>query len=476
MVAQKGIGLESLETPVSTVYAPLKEIENKILYYLKNNEKVLGVYENAWLNYRNLLEKVEELGANPFAYYPMDPVEFSLASNAIPPKDLLVSKISMITASKPERAPSGYSIKKRVSRRSLLMNPLGSVLKYYNAPFITGSDKCIAHQGCTACIDACPKNALNGKPPEVNPAQCDSCSICLWKCPHNLLNMPSLENNPYNYLIENLARRARRSLTIIVVEKKTVAGLLEKLVVEKDRLTPIVLVPVESVDHYTEFHLIEALSAGFSVAILARDSRFWRSEYAERLGMLPLYLATSEDELIHALSRIYEAGRIRELNRQIPSNKILKVKALAEIYAVNTIAFRAPVIGYVSVDEDRCLLCDACSSVCPTQALNLKINDDRISLVFLHDRCTACGECVRACQYSAITLKHVYDAHAIGEELSLAEDAVARCKRCGKPIGSLRMIRHVESILKRKGVPKWVLDQIWLCPSCKIYGLSKLNE
>ena len=157
----------------------------------------------------------------------------------------------------------------------------------------------------------------------------------------------------------------------------------------------------------------------------------------------------------------------------LPSRKISQVRMLTELYGVKNLAFDAPVIGYVNVDQDSCLLCDACSSMCPTGALALEVTENSISLRFNHAYCDACWECVWACSHEAINLKYVYNNDILDKKVTLTSDKIARCKLCGRPIGSLKMIRHVEEILMRRGAPKWVQEQIWLCPKCKIYGLYR---
>ena len=473
IIAQEDVGLDTRSLPVQVEFYPIEKIEEKILYYIIKNMKVLGLYSGAWSTYTDLIQRIELQGVNPYAYFPVDPLEFELAQPALTAADLLLSKLLMIMMTKLDRVPKSYTLSKRVSRRDLITNPIKSITKYYSAPYITMEDRCVAHPNCNLCIESCPKEALRGKPPKVNPVLCDSCGICLWSCPHQLLNMPAFENSSYTYFIDNLRMRAKRSLTLIIVSKKKASSIIGGLFENKEKINPAVLVTLDRIDHFTDFHLVASLAAGFSIAIYNDNSKIWNKDKLRNYSGLPVGIAENVDELVDLLILFNNSEGITKSSKMLPSRKISQVRMLTELYGVKNLAFDAPVIGYVNVDQDSCLLCDACSSMCPTGALALEVTENSISLRFNHAYCDACWECVWACSHEAINLKYVYNNDILDKKVTLTSDKIAKCKLCGRPIGSLKMIRHVEEILKRRGAPKWVQEQIWLCPKCKIYGLYR---
>jgi L-aspartate semialdehyde sulfurtransferase ferredoxin len=53
-------------------------------------------------------------------------------------------------------------------------------------------------------------------------------------------------------------------------------------------------------------------------------------------------------------------------------------------------------------DDKSCIHCTACTSLCPTNALNVDRETMRVS--FDHEKCIACEICLAACPYKAITL------------------------------------------------------------------------
>ena len=54
-------------------------------------------------------------------------------------------------------------------------------------------------------------------------------------------------------------------------------------------------------------------------------------------------------------------------------------------------------------DEDECVECSACISVCPTKVFSL---DDDFSLVVDQSKCIQCGTCVDMCPHNALSLQN----------------------------------------------------------------------
>lgn len=78
------------------------------------------------------------------------------------------------------------------------------------------------------------------------------------------------------------------------------------------------------------------------------------------------------------------------------------------------------------IDQALCSACDACTQVCPHEALIL-INDnaDNLSYRVTASRCTGCGLCVDVCDEDAITLARMT---GLESDISLSR---YRCKACG---------------------------------------------
>ena len=57
-----------------------------------------------------------------------------------------------------------------------------------------------------------------------------------------------------------------------------------------------------------------------------------------------------------------------------------------------------PAIPKLIVDEQKCIRCGICQSVCPTQAIHV----DKHSFSFNPPFCIACGHCVAVCPHAAL--------------------------------------------------------------------------
>jgi len=57
----------------------------------------------------------------------------------------------------------------------------------------------------------------------------------------------------------------------------------------------------------------------------------------------------------------------------------------------------------VTWDEQKCIHCTACISLCPSHALS--VDRSQMLVSFNPDRCIVCGLCLKACPYHAIEIQ-----------------------------------------------------------------------
>lgn len=60
--------------------------------------------------------------------------------------------------------------------------------------------------------------------------------------------------------------------------------------------------------------------------------------------------------------------------------------------------------GTLTWQEDRCVHCGACTSVCPSRALQITAPD--FYLTFNKEECLVCGLCIKACPLNLLHLAH----------------------------------------------------------------------
>jgi NAD-dependent dihydropyrimidine dehydrogenase PreA subunit len=74
-----------------------------------------------------------------------------------------------------------------------------------------------------------------------------------------------------------------------------------------------------------------------------------------------------------------------------------KIQAITEALKKNNVIVNKK--GRVVVDEDKCVDCGACVSLCPTEAL---IMDENYQLEFKEEKCIGCNLCIDSCPRFAI--------------------------------------------------------------------------
>jgi ferredoxin len=452
-----------------------------ILRDLDSNQAVVAVYDGAWSDYPRLLGEIRREGLNPFLYTPLDTLELRLASPHLSPERLVAGKYAAALASMAGKAPVRLSGDRRLTRRELLSKPLKGAVEYVPGPILLNSPICGSWRHCTACIEACPHSALEGKPPTLDPYKCTGCGVCTAACPFGLLIMPAYNVRALEYLLEKAREETRAPGVVVAICTSMLPaarGALEGL--EGEGLGfPVLFVPIHCPGWFTEFHMLISASKGFDVVLACDDARMrecsdngeperWLEEM-EPLGAVRGAVREAAG-LAELLRGHRPRSRLVEGVESIITDKTAAYRILAA-YDVDDAVFSSPIVGYPRVDEEKCLLCDACSNMCPYQALRIEDEGDTRKLVLRPEECTACGACEAACPYQALRLEYAFHRSILGTRHVLARDEIARCRRCGKPIGSMKHLKMLEKKLRESGVDEWVIEQLWLCQECKVRSL-----
>ena len=126
--------------------------------------------------------------------------------------------------------------------------------------------------------------------------------------------------------------------------------------------------------------------------------------------------------------------------------------------------------GAVVVDTEKCTLCLSCVSLCPSGAL--LDNEDKPQLRFQEDACLQCGICKTVCPETAITLEprlNLSDAALSGAVLN--EEEPFPCTECGALFGVRSTIERI--VAKLEGVHPMFSGSdnarlIRMCDNCRI--------
>ncbi len=126
--------------------------------------------------------------------------------------------------------------------------------------------------------------------------------------------------------------------------------------------------------------------------------------------------------------------------------------------------------GTIQVDSDKCTLCLACVSQCPTGALNDR--SDRPEINIVENACVQCGLCANTCPETAITLKPQFSlGKQVLDQQPLHGEDPFECIECGRPFGVKSTIERIIEKLEGK---HWMYTDsdntrlVKMCDDCRV--------
>jgi ferredoxin len=363
--------------------------------------------------------------------------------------------------------------------------------------------------GCTRCLDLCPTGAItpNGDAVAIDPNICAGCGSCAAACPTGAASyaLPSADAlmRRLRTLIQAYRKAGGTNAIVLFHDADHGEPLIDALARFGDGL-PANVLPVR-VNEVTQVGP-EAIAALFAYGATGA-ALLTRARPRHDVSGLHRVVETSET-IVAALG--FGAGLVRLIETDDPD----QLRAMLDAAPVGTAsekpaafmprgakrglletAFRelhlsapAPVdvvalapgapFGSVTLDLERCTLCHACVTACPTGALS--DNPDRAMLRFTESICVQCGLCEATCPEDAITLVPRLDFQAWNApQRILKEEDPFECIVCGKPFGTKSTIERVVAKLEGK---HWMfqgdnarrINVVKMCENCRVAAV--VNE
>ncbi len=429
-----------------------------------------------------------------------------------PPKDTassscdividLVSQQSLLAA---EATRDGYL--RAPSADALKLTQIGALAKglvgtFEKPLYVKYEGSICAHSrsqkiGCTRCIDTCGAQAIqtNGDGVYVDPDMCGGCGGCASVCPTGAI---VYDDPPFEFMVQRLKTlirtfqsHAKTSPRVLFIDRH----FGRHLIAESARFSqglPADVIPyeVDNVELIGHAELLAALGAGASEALILKSPKTAKTAIETQSALAHRLLgATSVDA--HRV-KVIEADDVATLEEALFGTRMpaFKHEEIALLGHRRDVAKRVTATflghdgessssialepgdpyGTIEVNSEKCTLCLACVSQCPTGALNDR--SDRPEINIVENACVQCGLCANTCPEQAITLKpQLSFGPQTLEQTSLHGEDPFECIECGRPFG---VKSTIERIIEKLEGNHWMYTDsdntklVKMCDDCRI--------
>lgn len=342
--------------------------------------------------------------------------------------------------------------------------------------------------GCTRCLDVCPTEAIfsAGDHIQIDSDICAGCGSCAAVCPTSAVTMNETPFEALVKVMDVMARvyreHANESPRLVFHTLKTGGDAIAYLARYDDGLADdLIPLGLEHVDRIGHAEIMAAFGAGYAEVLILADNEIDRRAVAAEVELAQAMLkgthnAPSRVRVIAAAELCAagdNAGRVSEPVLLVGGRRdITRVTASAmaeKIEAPIPLPAGAP-YGAIEIDSDKCTLCLACVSLCPTGALG--DHPDRPEVQFTENACVQCGICESTCPETAIILKPQLDlSKGALSARALHGEEPFECVKCGKPFGVASTINRIVEKLENQ---HWMyknadnVQLIKMCDDCRV--------
>jgi len=397
----------------------------------------------------NIISSIEELkGAKAYVFLGNVNKEEILKAGANPllvrfldkdatPQEIEYNKVILENAWVADLAPvKEYSI---ANRRDILRGEIKKLEDRVDKPVYIKEYCNWLYKGCTVCQDSCPYKAIQVDKKSgvfIDYDKCTACGLCVASCPVSALQFPSVSQNS----VFELAK-VRGDKKITCYKNESGKGIKIPCLAMLSEVDIVLLRSSGKLDFECVGCELQSNLENFIKAV---------KDYNERLG---------------GISFTSPFLKIESKKEELKELKTTSDTFFNRAEARKKITDELPYIQYdVTIDSEKCTLCESCVKWCPSSAIKLIRDKDKERIEFYPERCIGCNICVNVCpesykdgtrvggcNTSAGKVISVSKSNKYSKDVKiLVKDELVRCRVCGEPVGSRKSLEIVKRAIKEK--------------------------
>lgn len=354
-------------------------------------------------------------------------------------------------------------------------------------------------RGCEACVNACSAGAIRslGERIELDPMLCMGCGSCTAVCPSGALRYAHPDAAASLQQLRDILEMSGGALrTVLFYPAESGEPYLQARRADiADSVLPVAVEEVNAIGMDIWLSLL-AFGAG-KVVLLCDDSDGADGQLlAEQMGFARELLAGlgidaaaiellgmaqgADIAAIAALPAWIETPARYALfddKRQLIRRALERLSARVAGGPAESVSLSpgAP-FGAIEVDADKCTLCMACTSACPSSAL-MSLGGDAPGLTFVEDNCVQCGLCRSTCPEGALSRRprYLYDGARAREVVELHREEPFRCLRCAKPFATRSGIEAITAKLANHPMFRepGAIERLKMCEDCRVVDMME---
>lgn len=465
-------------------------------------------------------ETIEGAGLNPFLVEMVNLREQGAWVHSGSPK-LATEKAKLLVRGAIRRAKhlgnlkyvkaKSIGLKEPVDRRKLFRGILTGLRGYEVTPTVDGG-LCNGFRGaCKYCRESCPFQAVvyKGGRITIEEDPCQACGICCTVCPLGAIQLPNYTDIQLGAQIEGFLMDEEVKLRPRILAFSCYAhGYLSADMAGAKRLSyppNILILRVPCVGLVSEVAILKAFDLGADGILLlgcqAGSCQFRKGDLMarEKVSFIKKVLSAFklQSERIDIIESSEEkpedfvkgvedfVAKINSIGQNPLSTKTMdpsRTRRETLLNLLRSFSEKSKVTPklvekgapYAFADlilaTEKCTVCGACISFCPTKTLKRIETKDSVKIDFNYALCIGCGLCEVICPEKAIKIDHVLDLQRLVEisERPLIEQTFILCKRCGKPfIPAAAFQKVLKTLQKGSPLEEKQLKLMKLCPECR---------